>query len=253
MRRPRSKGPLTASRNRGSRASQCRSIVADVLAKTLLTMALSALAHHPHAAPVCANVAAPLPTVALMLCANHAFMESLTGEAEMPRESVDSGERAGLERIAGVTRQLAELETMSVTQLVARYRELYDAEPRSKNKAHLQKLLAWRIQELADGGLSGRAKARIAELAPLALAELHRRQRRRNPDQRPARDPRLPPPGTVLRRTYRDEEHQVTVLGEGFEYRGAIYRSLSQVAREITGTRWNGYLFFRLASTRRRG
>ena len=60
------------------------------------------------------------------------------------------------------------------------------------------------------------------------------------------RDPRLPPPGTVLTRAFKGVEHKVTVLDEGFEYRGERHNSLSQIARDITGTNWNGFLFFRL-------
>jgi len=50
----------------------------------------------------------------------------------------------------------------------------------------------------------------------------------------------------VLTRDYKGTEHRVTVLEDGFEFRGARYRSLSKIALEITGTRWNGFLFFRL-------
>jgi hypothetical protein len=60
------------------------------------------------------------------------------------------------------------------------------------------------------------------------------------------RDPRLPEPGTVITREHGGVEHRVTVLEDGFEYRGERFPSLSKVARAITGTNWNGYLFFRL-------
>jgi hypothetical protein len=60
----------------------------------------------------------------------------------------------------------------------------------------------------------------------------------------PPRDPRLPSPGTILKRVHDGVEHQVKVLADGFEYRGEQYRSLSKVARTITGTPWNGFLFF---------
>jgi hypothetical protein len=53
-------------------------------------------------------------------------------------------------------------------------------------------------------------------------------------------------PGTILTREYRGEVHQVTVLDRGFEYRGTVHRSLSGIARAITGTQWNGNLFFGL-------
>ncbi len=60
------------------------------------------------------------------------------------------------------------------------------------------------------------------------------------------RDPRLPPPGTVLRRVFEGAAHEVTVCAEGFEYDGTRYKTLSAIAQHITGTRWNGFLFFGL-------
>jgi hypothetical protein len=61
-----------------------------------------------------------------------------------------------------------------------------------------------------------------------------------------ARDPRLPAPGCILRRAHGGVEHEVSVHESDFEYRGQRYRSLSKIAREITGTAWNGLLFFGL-------
>ena len=63
------------------------------------------------------------------------------------------------------------------------------------------------------------------------------------------RDPRLPEPGTVITRVYKATEHRVTVQHDGFQYGDQRYRSLSKIARQITGTHWNGYLFFGLMSS----
>ena len=60
------------------------------------------------------------------------------------------------------------------------------------------------------------------------------------------RDPRLPPAGAEIRRVFDGVEHVVTVLDDGFMFRGKRYKSLSMIAREISGTRWNGYGFFGL-------
>jgi hypothetical protein len=165
-------------------------------------------------------------------------------------------EAAGQARqaVADVSGQLAALREMTVGQLCERYREVFGEPTRSRNKDRLRKKIAWRIQELAEGGLSNHAQARIAELAPNAPVRWrsssgggpgHHAPR---PDQAKDRDPCLPPPSTVLIREHQGAEHRVTVLEDGFEYRGARYRSLSKIAQEITGTRWNGYLFFRLKS-----
>ena len=141
---------------------------------------------------------------------------------------------------------------MTVGQLRDKYREVFGEPSRSRNKLYLRKKVVWRIQELAEGGLSERARSLIDELAAGAPLRWRVKDRRREaaatplPDAERERDPRLPAPGTVLSRCYRGDECRVTVLREGFEYRGERYRSLSKVAREITGTNWNGFLFWGL-------
>ncbi len=62
-------------------------------------------------------------------------------------------------------------------------------------------------------------------------------------------DPRLPPPGTYLEREYKGRRVIVKVLAKGFEFESEIYRSLSAIAHKVTGTKWNGFLFFNLTST----
>lgn len=62
-----------------------------------------------------------------------------------------------------------------------------------------------------------------------------------------SRDRRLPLTGTLLAREYNGQSVVVKVLDEGFEYEGRRYKSLSAIAREVTGTKWNGFLFFSLA------
>lgn len=125
------------------------------------------------------------------------------------------------------------------------------------NRNYLRKKIAYRIQELAEGGLSDRARARIAELAgdaPVRWRASGKANGGAAADGTAAppvaetttRDPRLPPPGTVITRAHEGVDHNVTVLEDGFEYRGARYLTLSAIAREITGTNWNGFLFFRL-------
>jgi hypothetical protein len=146
--------------------------------------------------------------------------------------------------------EIDKLRTLSVADLRARYLELFGEETTSRNKDYLFKRIAYRMQEKKYGGLTPRARARaelLAEDAPI------RRRLLTNADApevvRPPpskRDPRLPPAGTELRRTFEGVEHVVTVLDDVFMFRGKTYRSLSLIAREITGTRWNGYGFFGL-------
>lgn len=153
--------------------------------------------------------------------------------------------------VASTARQLAALDKMSVGELAEKYREVFGEPTRTRNKEYLRKRIAWRIQEFAEGGLSTRALERIEQLAPEAPARWRQPVARKDgasgkvvPITRPARDPRLPPPGTVLTRLHDGVEHKVTILDDGFEYRGERHRSLSKVARLITGTAWNGFLFF---------
>jgi hypothetical protein len=158
---------------------------------------------------------------------------------------------------AEVSAQLSALVPMTAGELAERYREIFGEPTHSRNKDYLHKKIAWRIQELSEGGLSPRALAKIEELAPQAPARW-----RSSKDERSAvsqvsgvrptieRDPRLPAPGSVIVRRYKGIEHRVNVLEDGLEYNGERYVSLSRIARIISGTSWNGFLFFGLSKRR---
>jgi hypothetical protein len=159
-------------------------------------------------------------------------------------------------RLGRVQDDLRALTTMTVRELRERYAAVFGEPSRSRNKPYLRKKIAHKLQERAEGGLSPRARARAAELAPKALerlrgaaagrAEAGRAESVRVEDAPPAAagDPRKPPVGSVLRREYRGVMHQVRVTEGGYEHRGERYKSLSGVAKAITGTSWNGYTFF---------
>jgi hypothetical protein len=166
--------------------------------------------------------------------------------------------------IADIPQQLAALRGMTVSQLRERYREVFSEPSRSRNKDYLRKKVAWRIQELAEGGLSEHARSRIDELAahvPVRWRSSGNGAATTAPAAGDAletatagtRDPRLPEPGTVITREHAGVEHRVTVLEDGFEYRGQRFASLPKVARTISGTNWNGYLFFSLQRRTRKG
>ena len=157
-----------------------------------------------------------------------------------------------------VPQQLAALSGMGVAALRQKYLEVFGEPSRSGNKDYLFKKLAWRIQSVAEGGLSERAKRRADELArdadvrttvprpPNATADAPARTVVMRAPSSDGRD-RLPIPGTVLARTYRGRHVAVTVLADGtFEFDGQTYKSLSAIAKAITGSHWNGYLFFGL-------
>jgi Protein of unknown function (DUF2924) len=159
-----------------------------------------------------------------------------------------------------LTQELAALRRLAPRELCDRYAELFGERPSTKNKGWLLKRLAWRLQALAEGDLSQRARQRAAELANDAdLRTTPPRAPRADTAPAPAaappaaalpppvQDRRLPPPGTVLTRTYKGTRLQVRVLAAGFEYDGQLYRSLSAVAKAITGSHCNGFLFFQAA------
>ena len=154
---------------------------------------------------------------------------------------------------ANLRQEIENLRTLKIKDLKLRYRELFGEESPSSNYQHLFRRLAWRLQARAEGDLSERARQRAAVLAE--DVDLRLRAPRRfwkelstgtNTESVALRDPRLPAPGTILQRKYQDAIVTVTVREEGFEYNNRNYASLSAIAQHVTGTRWNGYLFFGL-------
>jgi hypothetical protein len=154
-----------------------------------------------------------------------------------------------------IAKEVAALQQLPATQLRAKYAELFGEPTKANNRAWLVKRLAWRLQALAEGDLSARARQRAAELANDADLRLIPPKAPRTPTPAPAAqspvrhppvDDRLPPPGTLLTRWYKGELLQVQVLAQGFAFQGEVYRSLSAVAKAITGSHCNGFWFFRL-------
>ncbi len=148
----------------------------------------------------------------------------------------------GHDRVKGIAQQISALGEMSPKELRAKYEAVFGEPTRTRNRTWLVKKIAWRIQADAEGGLTARAMEQAERLG----ADAPVRWNRPPSEGAASRDPRVPPAGTVLRRTYQGTTHEVTVLGDGFEYQGRAHRSLSAVALAITGTVWNGLLFFGL-------
>ena len=141
-----------------------------------------------------------------------------------------------------VLAQVAALKTTSTPDLKQQWRQLFGSEPPPFSRPYLQSRLAFRVQELAFGGLRPETVTRLESLGE-QLDGGNAALRRLRADHRPL-------VGTKLVRQYQGVEHIVTVLADGFEYDGRPYRSLSAIARCITGTRWNGLVFFGLRSQR---
>ena len=142
-----------------------------------------------------------------------------------------------------VLARLTALKTTPTPKLREQWRLLFDNEPPPFNRKYIENRLAYRIQELAYGGLKPETIRRLEKLGE----ELD--GGKVNVRKRPAND--RPVSGTRLIRDYQGVEHCVTVRDNDFEYQGRPYKSLSAVARAITGTQWNGLAFFGLKSGRR--
>lgn len=139
--------------------------------------------------------------------------------------------------------RLAALKAMSVKELKAEWQTLFDAPAPNNSRTFLENRLAYRIQELTYGGPDKQTRRLLDLLADEVEGTLTRKAQ--------IADPRNPVVGTKLIREWDGVAHTVTVLKDGFEWNGKRYKSLSAVARSITGTRWNGYRFFGLRERKR--
>ena len=154
-----------------------------------------------------------------------------------------------------LAQEVAALERMTVGELRARYAELFEEETRACNRLWLIRRITWRMQSLQEGGLSERAFQRAQELANTSDLRVTAPRKAQPPaETSPSTtaachfngDTRVPLPGTLLTRRYKGRLIQVTVVTGGFEFEGQLYKSLSAVAKQITGSHWNGYKFFNL-------
>jgi Protein of unknown function (DUF2924) len=153
-----------------------------------------------------------------------------------------------------IDKEVAALQRLAVRELRTRYGEVFGEQTQAGNKAWLVKRILWRLQSIAEGDLSERARRRAAELAN--DADVRMSPPKASPSivtVRPEtaiaaarRSGRLPLPGTMITRQYKGEMLQVEVSSQGFAFQGDVYKSLSAVAGAITGQHCNGYHFFRL-------
>ena len=139
--------------------------------------------------------------------------------------------------------RLAALKAMSVNELKSEWQAMFDAPAPNNSRTFLESRLAYRIQELAYGGPDRETRRMLDLLADEVEGHSKRKHQ--------IIDPRNPVTGTRLIREWEGVEHTVTVLKDGFDWQGRKFKSLSAVAREISGTRWNGYRFFGLRERKR--
>ena len=138
--------------------------------------------------------------------------------------------------------RLAALKTAATPALKQQWRELFGTEPPPYNRRFLESRLAYRVQELAYGGLKPETLRRLEALGEQLDGG--------NPVLRRIRVDDKPVTGTKLVRNHQGVEHTVTVLADGYSWEGRPYKSLSAIARAITGTRWKGWTFFGIANRR---
>ena len=158
---------------------------------------------------------------------------------------------------AGQTVDLNRLARMKPDELRNLHRKMFDCDVPSGNSEHARRRIAWKIQAEREGGLPESARQHALAIAREAGLRIRARgnvERREQGTLRDAsvtaivsdHDPRLPMPGTVILKQYRGQTIAVRVLNDGFDWDGQRFTSLSAIAREITGTRWNGLVFFGL-------
>ncbi len=139
------------------------------------------------------------------------------------------------------------LGQLSASQLWEKHQSLFGRPAVSRQRSHLIRQIARGLQVATEGGLSERARRRAAALVDTADLSVSTAGKNKGKTAgRPPTNRRALLPGTVLVRTYQGRRLQVHVLADGFEYDGQAFRSLTAVARAITGSHWNGYHFFRL-------
>ena len=141
-----------------------------------------------------------------------------------------------------VAAQVAALPTLPTTELWALWDRYFPRRPENPNRNYLESRVAYKLQEQAFGGLSVETQRRLVNIG-MRHSKIKSRQK--------SHDIELAP-GTVLFREWGERDHKVTVTAEGsFEYEGKLFKSLSAVARHISGTPWSGPLFFGLKSKTR--
>ena len=135
---------------------------------------------------------------------------------------------------------LERIKVMNRQELKAFWAERFGGEaPNSRATDLLRQRIAWRLQEDEYGKLSADLKRQLRDLA---------KAYERDSNHKPSSKPKFQT-GTVLTREWKGRIHTVQVKPEGYVYNGQLYKGLSKIAREITGTRWSGPLFFGLRKT----
>ena len=160
-----------------------------------------------------------------------------------------------------IKQEVARMKSMATAALQEYFETVYLEPPRSRNRDWMIKKIAWRLQANEQGGLPERVKQRALAIAD--DADLRKRPPQSFTEKialasdqttiiAPGRDPRLPPPGDELHKTYKGQMLVVRVGENDFEFNGTSYNTLSAVAKAISGSHVNGFTFFGLKGKKER-
>ena len=153
--------------------------------------------------------------------------------------------------VESIAVQVQALQKMTVAELRVEWEKVFGEPTKQRHRVYLWKRLARKFQVDQQPKLTPEDEAKVAEYREL-IRQLPPdrwfpgKQSRKAKTKKPVDDRRTPPPGSVISREYKGEEIVVKVLNHGFEYEDQVFRSLSAIAKEITGTTWNGPAFFGL-------
>jgi hypothetical protein len=165
-----------------------------------------------------------------------------------------------------INKEVRAMEKRSVRELRKQYADVFGEGTNASNKPWLIKRIAWRMQSNIEGDISQRARDRAAEIAndadvrmtPPPEGSASRDAKPQDAESRTKTvkvdmqvDDRLPPPGTTLNREYKGQTYQVKILPAGFDFDGQVYKSLTAVAKAITGQHCSGFTFFKLGKPQR--
>lgn len=153
-----------------------------------------------------------------------------------------------------IAKEIDLLGDLTVSELQSKWEDVWGEPCRSRNRDYLRKRIGWKIQANVLGGISQRALERARELTDETLIKIRGVSSPMAPVSsqstttrhsfRPSDDARLPMPGSLLTRIYNGRKIIVSILDDGFEFEGKPFRSLSAIAKAVTGSHWNGFLFF---------
>lgn len=145
------------------------------------------------------------------------------------------------EKQATVVAQITDLSCMPMADLWSLWDRYFPRRPDHPNRTHIESRIAYKLQEQAFGGLAPETKQRL-ETIGAKHSKIKLRTKPREFEFTP---------GTILLREWGEREHRVTVTADGlFDYEGRGFKSLTAVARQITGTHWSGPMFFGLGGKR---